>query len=121
MQNEHHDSLMILFGSRARNTAGASSDADVAVLDDHPLKISEKGEWGTQAARMLGTSEDSVDVVDLWNAPPLLQHRVAEEGKLLRGSSAAFIRFRTLAWRRYLDTAKFRRARERALLGHHDA
>jgi|SRR3989338_5411027 len=112
-------SLVILFGSRARGTESQNSDADVAVLADRPLDIHERMDIASKIARILDVPEEKVDLVDLWKAPPLLQHRVAEEGKLLRGDPHAFLRFRVLAWKRYLDTAKFRRARERALDSRH--
>ena len=107
--------LIILFGSQARGSSGSLSDTDLAVLADHPLSREEKDEVGVRVARMRGVSEETLDVIDLWNASPLLQHQIGETGKLLEGDASAFIRFRVLAWKRYLDTAKFRRAREQAL------
>ena len=109
-----HLPLIILFGSQARRTGGHSSDTDVAVLADHPLTLHEKMRYAADVAKKLGTSDERIDLVDLWNAPPLLQRRIADEGKLLSGDAFAFLRFRVLAWKRYQDTAKFRRARERA-------
>ena len=106
--------LVILFGSRVDGKAGAQSDTDIAVLSDHPLSLQEKSEIGDEVAQRFGVSEDTVDVVDIWRAPPLLQQEIARKGKLIHGDSFDFIRFRVLAWKRYLDTAKFRRARERA-------
>lgn len=107
--------LLILFGSRARGTAGAQSDTDIAVLSDHELSFEEKGAVGTYAAEKVGVSEDAIDVIDVWVAPPLLQHAIAEEGKLLEGNSQAFLRFRVLAWKRYQNTARFRRMRKKHL------
>lgn len=113
--------LVILFGSRATGKAGAQSDTDVAILADHPLTIAEKGHVAEEAGRILDVSEDMIDVADIWRAPPLLQQEIAQNGKLLHGNAFDFIRFRVLAWKRYLDTAKFRRARERALAKHYGA
>ncbi len=107
--------LIILFGSRATEKAGMRSDTDIAALADHPLTIEEKGQIAEEAGRILGVSEDAIDIADIWRAPPLLQQEIAQNGKLLHGDAFDFIRFRVLAWKRYLDTAKFRRARERAL------
>ena len=59
--------------------------------------------------------EDRIDLVDIWSAPPLLQHHIAMTGKLLKGNKDDFLGFRVLAWKRYLDTAKLRRAREKKL------
>jgi predicted nucleotidyltransferase len=110
--------LIILFGSQARNTAGEQSDTDIAVLAGGPLSLEEKSELGERVAQKLGVSEEKVDVIDLWDAPPLLAHQVGETGKLIEGERFDFNRFRIRAWKQYLDTAKFRRAREQSLKKH---
>ncbi len=110
--------LIIGFGSQTRGTMGKNSDTDIAVLADHPLSLEEKSELGERMATALGVSEEKVDVIDLWDAPPLLAHEVGETGQLLEGERFAFNRFRIRAWKQSLDTAKFRRARERALTKH---
>ncbi len=107
--------LIILFGSKARGTAGKQSDTDVAVLANHPLTLEEKGVLHGQIAKRLSVSEESVDLIDLYDAPPLLAHQIGETGTLLQGTRFEFNRFRIRAWKHYLDTAKFRRAREQAL------
>lgn len=111
--------LVILFGSQATGKAGKNSDTDVAVLSGHPLILKEKAEIAIEAGKIFNISEDSVDVVDIWYAPPLLQHEIANSGKLIYGDSFDFIRFQVLAWKRYLNTAKFRRAREKAFAQHY--
>lgn len=107
--------LLILFGSRATGHARAGSDWDVAVVADYQLSLEELGACGEEAARLLGANEDHIDIVDLWSASPLLQQFVAKEGKLLQGDPFLFIRFKVLAWKRYMDTAKFRRLRHESL------
>lgn len=107
--------LLILFGSRAKGTARTDSDWDVAVVANHHLTWEEWSAALEQAARLLGVSEDKIDLVDLWSASPLLQQFVAKEGKLLQGDPFLFIRFKVLAWKRYLDTAKLRRLRGKTL------
>ncbi|MBI2050538.1 MAG: nucleotidyltransferase domain-containing protein [Parcubacteria group bacterium] len=107
--------LIILFGSHATGRTRAGSDVDVAVLSKKPLSLKEKGLVSEESAKQLGVSEDSIDIIDLSVADPLLQHEVAENGKLLSGDKDDFDLFRLLAWKRYQGTAKFRRARERAL------
>lgn len=107
--------LIIFFGSRVRGRAGARSDFDVAVLADHALTLDERSDAQRLSAKILGANEDLVDIVDIWNAPPLLAYEIATHGKLIFGSALDFLRFRVFAWKRYQDTAKFRRARERAL------
>ncbi len=103
---------------RARGTEGRTSDTDIAVLADRPLIMKDESIVAAQVSKDLRVSEDDVDIVDLWDASPLLQHQVANEGKLLRGSAFDFTRFKALAWKRYLDTARFRRARHESLKRH---
>ncbi len=107
--------LVILFGSQAAKTAGGQSDTDLAVLSDRPLTLKDKMEFKEEFAAKLNVSEDKIDLIDLWSAPPLLQYQIAQNGKLMEGEESDFIRFRVLAWKRYQDTAKFRRVREKVL------
>ena len=110
--------LLILFGSRAKGTARADSDWDVAVASGHQLSLDERVMYVQKAAQLLRVSEDDVDLVDTWSASPLLQHYIGEQGTLLAGDPFLFIRFRVLAWKRYQDTAKLRRLRSEALKHH---
>lgn len=105
--------LIILFGSRATGKAGEFSDTDIAVLADRPLTLEEKMKFAVNTTSRLNIHEDKVDIIDIWHAPALLQYQIAKEGKLLEGDAFDFVRFKVLAWKRYQDTAKFRRARER--------
>ena len=107
--------LIILFGSQATGKAGKRSDTDIAILADHSLSYGERAKISEEIAQELGANEDDVDTVDLWDASPLLQYEVAKKGKLLHGEERDFVRFKILAWKRYLDTAKFRRLRRKAL------
>jgi hypothetical protein len=62
------------------------------------------------------THRNEVDVVDLRRADPLLAMQIAESGVLLHGEdSSTFTEFRSLAFRRYVDTEKLRQAQRRAL------
>jgi len=71
-----------LFGSRARGAGQAHSDIDIAVFVDED-EI-ESGPFGYRsmltAALMSGLGTNSVDVVILNHAPPLLYHRVLRDG-----------------------------------------
>ena len=112
---EHGITAVFLFGSHARDAARPTSDIDVAILGNAPLGFTERGAVIDAIARHLNVSEDMVDLVDLWSASPLLQHEIATNGKALYGDAFVVLRFKVLAWKRYQDTAKFRRAREQAL------
>ncbi len=107
--------LIILFGSHAKGYARKNSDIDIAVLASRPLTLHDHTTIEPEIATLLKANEDRLDVIDLWNAPPLLQREIAESGKLIYGDPFAFIRFRIRAWKRYLDTAKFRRLGEQQL------
>ena len=60
-------------------------------------------------------SSDSIDIVDLNVASPLLQYSIAQTGRILSGNKDDFLRFKVLAWKRYQDTAKFRLSRKESL------
>ena len=110
-----HIKLVILFGSQATGKAGKRSDTDIAVLGDHPLTIGERVSLSGEIAKKRDVSEDDIDITDLWHASPLLQFQVAKYGELLEGTDFDFIRFKVLSWKRYQDTAKLRRLREKSL------
>ena len=71
-----------LFGSRARGAGHAHSDVDIAVFIDEGS--AEPGLFGYQseltATLMSALGANSVDVVILNDAPPLLYHRVLRDG-----------------------------------------
>ena len=74
-----------LFGSLARGAGQAHSDIDIAVYVDE--EKTKAGLFGYRseltAALMSGLSTNSVDVVILNRAPPLLYHRVLRDGSRL--------------------------------------
>lgn len=107
--------LIILFGSQATGKAGVLSDVDIAVLSDHNLPFEEKSRVIDIVARDFSFPEDKIDLIDIWEAPPLLQMQIATHGKLLRGDPELFLRFRVLAWKRYQNTARFRVMRDKYL------
>lgn len=73
-----------LFGSRATGRATAHSDIDVAVYVDESLATDASG-FGYAAALtadlMAALGTNSVDVVVLNRAPPVLYHRVLRDGQ----------------------------------------
>ena len=108
-------SLVIFFGSRAKGTARSDSDADVAYVAHRELTSAEWFKLAEYISAYLYISEDSLDLVDISRASPLLTRQVAETGTLIFGDKEEFLRFRVLEWKRYVDTARFRTAREKAL------
>lgn len=105
--------LVILFGSVATGAPHGRSDVDLAVLGDHPLDLVEL----TNAVIQL-THLNDVDLVDLCHAPPLLAMEVARHGRLLHERAPGdYAQFCSLAYRRYVDTAKLREAQKDAIAG----
>ena len=76
--------LVVLFGSRALGQAGPNSDWDVGIRFEHPpsdpLRLYR---LDAELAEAMACSSDAIDVVDLDQAPYLLQRVVAEQGILL--------------------------------------
>ena len=103
--------LVVLFGSTAKGRVRPRSDVDIAVRGDGPADLDA---LYLILARRVGT--DRLDLVDLRRAGPLLAFEVARHGRLLfERAPGAFRGFQALASRRYCDTAKLRRAQERAI------
>ena len=98
--------IVLLFGSAASGRMHKKSDIDLAFLYKKPVNILSLTNRVIKLLHM-----DSVDVVDLRHASPLLRYSVAKNGRLLyeRGEGI-FNGFYSLAFRMYLDTKKLRDA-----------
>lgn len=81
--------LLVLFGSRARDDADTSSDWDFAFLcDEEQRKQYEKGGW--DSFRMWGILQDvydllddQIDVVEMKNCSEVLAHQIAKDGQVV--------------------------------------
>ena len=103
--------LVVLFGSVARGRATPRSDVDLGVLADGACDLDA---LYVSLAPVL--KSDRLDLVDLRRAGPILAFAVARDGApLFEGEPGTWRQFQSLAQRRYADTAKLRRAQERAL------
>ena len=103
--------LLILFGSSVQGGRHPESDLDLAFLFDQPAEILS---LTNEVIHLLHT--DRVDVVDLRRASPLLTFSIARKGRLLyERSPGLFNGFYSLAFRRYVDTAKLRDAQAKAV------
>jgi predicted nucleotidyltransferase len=95
-------SLVLLFGSRVRGTAGPASDTDIGVAARRPLAPEQVTRIYTQLSLTPGLT--NVDVVDLTRAPSLLRFEAARTGTLLYESApGVFSEFRVRAWKQMLD------------------
>lgn len=108
--------LIIAFGSQVKGQATGMSDFDFAVLKEQPLTLSERTDLAGYLSEKLNINEDKIDLVDLASASPLLKFQVAQNGNLMDGDYADFIRFKVRAFKEYVDTAKFRRWREKIMM-----
>lgn len=95
--------LAVLYGSQATGRARKESDVDIAVLGTAALTFETQRRLQTVFAKTLGVSVDSVDLVDLCTAPPLLVYYIARDGAVIVGSEREAERFHRSAMKRYID------------------
>jgi predicted nucleotidyltransferase len=101
--------LVVVFGSRVKGTAKSGSDVDMGVWLAAP-DIAPERELELIRALVLATREGNLDVMILNHADPLLGYHVVRDGVLLyEHEPGTFDWYRLWAWKRYLDTDKFRK------------
>ncbi|MDE0456201.1 MAG: nucleotidyltransferase domain-containing protein [Chromatiales bacterium] len=106
----------LVFGSRARGTAHADSDIDVA-LDFGRGRRPGAYEIGTIVSRLEEAAGQSVDVVVLDDAPPGLAYRVFRDGvTVLVRDRSALVERKARAILEYLDFQPFEEALSKAVL-----
>jgi predicted nucleotidyltransferase len=95
--------LLLLFGSQVNGKAKSNSDFDVAYLSRDSL-ISEKWlDLNSDLADIFNS--DRVDQVNIRNAGILLLHEISRNSKLLFGNEIDYIKFKTRAFRVFIDSA----------------
>lgn len=103
--------LLVVFGSRARGTASASSDIDVGLLF-----APGRSRDSVEDVRDAFEDRDRLDLVSLDDADPLLLREAAVDGRpLFESGPGVFEEFRVRALKRYWDTAWLRRLEADAL------
>lgn len=114
--SHHPVKMAFLFGSHARGKAGPLSDIDIAVIPKQPKRFAkQEGKLFHDLAIELGT--DAIDLVDLTNASPLLQHRAVLRGQaLLEHSPHEEAVLKTHILHRFEDHRHFYAIKERAFL-----
>jgi len=105
----HGISLIVLFGSHVKGTARPDSDLDLGVLvDEYPLEPERELALIRDLAHALRRAD--IDLTVLNHANPSLCYLAARDGvPLYEREPNAFARFRFRAWKRFIDTARFRR------------
>jgi len=110
--------LAYVFGSQVSSTKapGPSRDIDIAVLFDLCPSLKDLLRFRADLTRVLET--DSVDLVSLNEAPPLLRFEAVVGGKTIYSrSSQSQSRFEMQAISHFLDTQYLRKVQNSYLLG----
>ena len=97
---------LYVFGSALRPSGAPPRDLDVAVVWDEELPAEERWKRGQALARRIevATPQLPVDLIDLRDAPPALQHRVLSEGRRVTDAApVARVRFEAETLSRALD------------------
>ena len=103
--------FVLLFGSAAQGRTHGRSDIDLAFSYDGTVDIVDL------TNKVIGFLHiDSIDVVDLRRASPLMRFAAVKTGKLLYERTAGlYHEYCSLAFRMYADTKKLRDARVKAI------
>jgi predicted nucleotidyltransferase len=114
----HDERIMVayLYGSKVRGSYTPESDTDVAVLlSEVPEDVLEY--YLDLADRISEALVESVDLVILNEAPPLLKHQVIKHGRLLYSRDVrARVEFEAKAEKEYLDFKVRRERYDEALM-----
>lgn len=103
----------VLFGSRARGTAGESSDVDVAVRFPEGMDDYERFQARNRVdAALQAYAEGVVDVSDIDSLPTPVAHAALRDGIVLAGDEQAVETYRTQVEREY-RASQDERERER--------
>ena len=103
LESDTRVAYALLFGSSARGSAHATSDADVAIGLTEGTSLSPL-ELGEMVSRLETAAGRVVDLVLLDEAPPAVAYRIFREGRpLLERHSSAFRARKARAILEYLD------------------
>lgn len=107
-------SLIILFGSQARNKTHPQSDVDLGFLSVRFFSLADIAKMQFEFSQELKI--ENIEMVDLKSAPPLLLRRAAEQGILLyEKAPSGFARFKIYAFKRHMEAKPLLGLRKAAL------
>jgi len=99
---KHRLSLVLMFGSYARNKTHPNSDLDIAVMPKKEI------EYSSLLFDLQKTfPEKEVDIVFLNRADPLLLKKILENYKILYGTKQKLALLKIYAFKKYCDYKKY--------------
>lgn len=111
LAEKHELSLVVLYGSYAKNLAKKDSDVDIAVYrKGRTISFEELVDLNNEFADVFKSME--VDVKSLHNTNPLFRYQAMRDGILLCGNRRDFISFKAYAFRDYCDSRDLLRLKE---------
>ncbi|PIV46957.1 hypothetical protein COS21_02590 [bacterium (Candidatus Gribaldobacteria) CG02_land_8_20_14_3_00_41_15] len=102
--------MVLLFGSQVNGRTKPDSDIDIAYSAQKLLSTDEKIGLNNELCDLF--HKDIVDQVDIRNANPLLLHEISTNSQLLFGKEIDYIKFRTRAFRVFIDSESLFKLKE---------
>lgn len=107
LTKKYHIYLIVLFGTLAKGISREDSDIDLGVALKKPIRDEQESQLLVDFINLFKT--DSLDVVVLNYASPLLLFQVAKSGvPIFEKNRGDFMRFRLRAFKKYWETRRFR-------------
>ncbi len=88
LAKEYSIDMIVLFGSRADNTATKRSDVDIAYASERPLPFEVELSIGSKLATLFGT--EAFDVVYLNRTSPAFMYQIMKKAKTLFSKNTTF-------------------------------
>ena len=102
--------MVLFFGSQVNGRTKPDSDIDIAYSAQKLLSTDEKIGLNNELCDLF--HKDIVDQVDIRNANPLLLHEISTNSQLLFGKEIDYIKFRTRAFRVFIDSESLFKLKE---------
>ena len=102
--------MVLLFGSQVNGRTKPDSDIYIAYSAQKLLSTDEKIGLNNELCDLF--HKDIVDQVDIRNANPLLLHEISTNSQLLFGKEIDYIKFRTRAFRVFIDSESLFKLKE---------
>ena len=107
---KHKLKMLLLFGSQASGRVKPDSDFDIAYLPKESFDTKQILELNGDLMDIFHS--ERIDQVNIRQASPLLLHEISRNSKLLFGQEIDYIRFKTRAFRVFVDSASLFRLQD---------